>query len=418
MCVPVKHWNKKWILGTVGAIAAAWTLMFAFSVSAKSTSQKVKDAKENVADSEEKLEDSKKSVGEIESAKAQLEGKLASLNSQLSTISAELDAKETELANKQQQIEDSKVQLAEAEAVESEQYESMKKRIQYMYENGNTDMLQMIFEGNSLVEMLNKADFFQKMTEYDREMLEEYTKTKEAIANAKATLEQEEENLKQVIAEVEDKKKEVSHLVSKTADEIAKQEKDLKEAEDKALAYEQQLIEQQNTLEALEAKEAEEKRILEAQRKLKEQQAAGGTSVNYDANGKVSGNGGSGGGSGSGYSEAAASSDLKLLATIIYCEAGNQPYDGMIAVGSVVMNRINSPLFPGTMIGVLYQSGQFTPVMSGRFAVALANGSATDRCYAAAQEVLNGKNNVPDCLFFRTVIPGKEGIIIGAHVFY
>lgn len=414
----MKRLNNKWITCVAIAIVAAWTLLSAFSTYAKSTSQKVEDAKEEVAESEKKLQDSKKNVDELESAKAQLEGKLAKLNEQLETISAQLEEQETQLEEKRQQIENTKIQLEEAQAVENEQYENMKKRIQYMYENGSSDMLQMIFEGSSFIEILNKADFFQKMTEYDRNMLEEYTQTKEAIANAKTVLEQEEQNLSQMVAEVEEKQKEVSHLVSQTAEEIARQEEDLAQAEEQAFAYEQKLIEQQNTLEALKEQEEEEKRIIEAQKKLKEQQATGTTTVTVDDNGKVSGSGGTGGTSGSGYSEAAAASDLKLLATIIYCEAANQPYDGMIAVGSVVMNRINSPLFPGTMIGVLYQNKQFTPVMSGRFAIALANDSATDRCYAAAQEVLNGKNNVPDCLFFRTVVPDKEGIVIGAHVFY
>lgn len=412
--------NKNWILGTVAAIMLSWVALFAFTASATSTSDKVKDAKEDLEKSQNSLEQSKKDVEDAQNVKAQLEGKLASLNEELSNVSSQLEDSETKLSDKQQQIADIKIQLASAEAVETQQYVDMKKRIQYMYENAGSDMLQTIFDGGSFSDMLNKADFFQRMTEYDRQMLEEYSQTKTQIQQAEDALEQEESELKKVVAEVAAKQKEVDHLVTQTSEEVAKQQSDLDLAEQKALEYEKKLIEQQNTLEALEKQEAEEKAILAEQERQKKLANAGSTKVTYDANGKVTGSGTASSASqtGSGYEQASSESDLKLLATIIYCEAGNQPYEGMIAVGSVVMNRINSSSFPNSMIGVLYQSRQFTPVSSGRFAIALANNSATDRCYAAAQEVLNGKNNVPDCLFFRTVIPGKEGTIIGDHVFY
>ena len=120
----------------------------------------------------------------------------------------------------------------------------------------------------------------------------------------------------------------------------------------------------------------------------------------------------------SGYENASGSSDLDVMAAIIYCEAGAEPYQGQLAVGSVIMNRIYSSGFPDTLLGVLYQKSQFTPVMSGRFAVVLANGLATSSCYQAANEVLNGTNVVPDCLFFRTVIDGIDGQIIGTQIFY
>lgn len=109
-------------------------------------------------------------------------------------------------------------------------------------------------------------------------------------------------------------------------------------------------------------------------------------------------------------------SDLELLSTIIYCEAGSEPYEGQLAVGSVVMNRVASGSFPNSISGVIYQSGQFSPVASGRFAQALAAGSGS-RCRSAAQAVLNGTRTV-SCLFFRRNNGTTDGIVIGNHVFY
>ena len=113
-----------------------------------------------------------------------------------------------------------------------------------------------------------------------------------------------------------------------------------------------------------------------------------------------------------------AEGDLKLLATIIYCEAGGEPYAGQLAVGAVVINRLLSSVYPDTIVGVIYQRKQFSPVGSGRFDLALANGKATQSCYQAAQEAMNGSTNVGNCVYFRTPIEGLTGMQIGGHIFY
>ena len=108
--------------------------------------------------------------------------------------------------------------------------------------------------------------------------------------------------------------------------------------------------------------------------------------------------------------------DLRYLTAIIYCEARGESYAGKKAVGIVVMNRVESELFPNDVEEVIYQSGQFSPVASGRYALRLEQG-VNNTCMQAAQEVLNG-NITNSCLYFRTVIDGLEGTIIGHHIFY
>lgn len=110
-------------------------------------------------------------------------------------------------------------------------------------------------------------------------------------------------------------------------------------------------------------------------------------------------------------------SDLELLASLIYCEAGNQSYEGKLAVGAVVMNRVRSDTYPGTISGVIYASGQFSPAGSGWLAKVIARGTATQECYDAAQAALDGDTNVGTAMHFRRV-GYREGIEIGAHVFW
>lgn len=125
----------------------------------------------------------------------------------------------------------------------------------------------------------------------------------------------------------------------------------------------------------------------------------------------------SGSSSSSGYGGYTAN-EFNLLARIISAEARGEPYEGQVAVGAVVINRVLSSVYPSTLSGVIYQSGQFEPVSTGRLALALAENRATSRCYQAADEAMSGITNVGTCVYFRTPIPGLEGIRIGGHVFY
>ena len=90
--------------------------------------------------------------------------------------------------------------------------------------------------------------------------------------------------------------------------------------------------------------------------------------------------------------------------------------EGKLAVGSVVMNRVASSYFPNTVVGVIYQSGQFSPVASGRYATVLARG-AESSCVQAAREVLAGNRTV-SALYFRRNTGAIPGTVIGNHVFY
>lgn len=109
------------------------------------------------------------------------------------------------------------------------------------------------------------------------------------------------------------------------------------------------------------------------------------------------------------------SNDVAMLAALIECEAGGESYTGMVAVGEVVVNRVNSGSFPNSISGVIYQSGQFTPVATGTFQSVLARGARSD-CYAAAQAALAGESPVGGCLYFNSGY--GSGIQIGYQHFY
>ena len=107
--------------------------------------------------------------------------------------------------------------------------------------------------------------------------------------------------------------------------------------------------------------------------------------------------------------------DLELLASIIFCEAGNQSYEGQVAVGAVVMNRVNSTSYPNTIEEVIYQSGQFTPAMTGWLDRVRTSAGYTDAAMQAAKDALAGVNPIGNCLYFDQ---GGCGMKIGDHFFH
>ncbi|MBQ3104416.1 MAG: cell wall hydrolase [Lachnospiraceae bacterium] len=105
-----------------------------------------------------------------------------------------------------------------------------------------------------------------------------------------------------------------------------------------------------------------------------------------------------------------------LLGALIQCESGNQPYEGQVAVGAVVMNRVNNPAYPNTIAGVIYASGQFTPAGSGQVEACINRG-VKESCMQAARAALSGESPVGGAMHFRRA-GSREGQVIGDHVFW
>lgn len=104
----------------------------------------------------------------------------------------------------------------------------------------------------------------------------------------------------------------------------------------------------------------------------------------------------------------------KMMAALIYCEAGNQPYKGKVGVGAVVMNRVASKRFPNNIRSVIYQKGQFTPAMTGKLDRIMQSGKIPSSCYKAARAALSGETTVGNALFFNT---GHGRFKLGDHYF-
>ena len=312
-----------------------------------------------------------KNVEELENATSDLESNVSSLNKELDSIVKQI--KKTG-----ERLEQTKEELAIAKGEEEAQYESMMLRIKYMYESGNSSLLELLLSSSCLPEFINRAEYISQVTEYDRNMLEELAETSKIISEKEEQL-------------LEDQK----YLASLQKD----LDKKLAAASDELTTYKAKLKK---------AKEDAKKLEAEANEKVEPIPPKKETSNDSDKESASSSNDSS---------ISATASDVELLAALLECEAGTSNYEALLAVGSVVVNRMKHRNYPDTVRGVIYQSGQFPPAHDGKVDRVLKRGVKA-LCVQAAQDALAGKNNVGDCLSFRASSSGRPGIVIGDNVFF
>lgn len=370
------------------------------------TRKQLEEAEQERDKTKDKLDKTKDDLSGLNEQKDSLEGTLSNLNTELSQISNNLSELETKISDKETEIEETnhKIEVAyqdleAAKKVKEDLYETMKKQIQFMYEKSEYLYLEMVFSSRNLGDLINRNEYIEQLSAYESKKLKEYADTQAQIEEIaaqlevdKATMEKDKEELDSYKAQVIAEQSQVSGLVSQANKSLADTANQISNAEAKALAYEQEIKDQEKNISTLKAKLEEELRMAE----LAQQSSWRDISEVSFAEG-----------------------DRYLLANLIYCEAGAEPYNGQVAVGSVVMNRVLSSVYPNTIVGVIYQSGQFSPVASGRLALALAEGRATKSCYDAADEVMSGTTNVGNCVYFRTPVDGiTPKYRIGGHIFY
>ena len=352
---------------------------------------RIEEAERNHQQTKDNLKNTQDNIDALTFVKDGLQGKLNQLTSQLTEVSDNLAELEDKIDSKNAEIETTTEDLNEAIAEENAQYEAMKARIKFIYEKKDQTYLDILVSSTGFADAMNKAGYIEELAEYDRQKLDEFKATRQKVEELKAKLEDEKATLDEYHEETYAEQQKVAGYVSDTSSSITQYSGQIKQAEALADAIEEQAKQEAQDIAALKKQLAEEIAMskLAAQsewRDISEVQFAEG--------------------------------DRMLLANLIYCEAGNQPYAGQLSVGSVVINRVLSSVYPDTVVGVIYQNKQFSPVGDGHLALALAENKATAACYKAADEAMAGQTNVGNCVYFRTPVEGLSGIQIGDHIFY
>lgn len=329
-------------------------------------------------------------VGSITSfadEKQDLENKVNDLNNQLSTLQKDIDDTTSKISSLSSEIEQTKLDLAAAKLSEGSQYKNMKSRIKFMYEGGDYSLMETLFSSKSMADFLANAEYITTITEYDRDMLEQLAATRKNIEEKETALAENQSELSTLQTSLDQQLKDTGSQITNYKNEIANIEEEERKALEAKLAAEQ----------------------AEQQRKAEEAAAASQQAqVAESSTGNTS----------SGTPVTVETDELVLFAAILQAEAGTN-YDGCLAVATVIMNRVESPRYPNSISGVVYQSGQFSPTWNGSLNRILNNGPS-ETCYQVARDALGGARNADLagwCTQFRTA-GNRQGIVIGGNVFF
>lgn len=253
-----KRFYKIAVLCFVLLLGAGLPLHAAASSSdSKAASTSLKEAEKEKEALEEELEAAKQAVADLKESKGNVEEKLAALNTRLMNISERITALEGQLEEKNRDISETQEELEEAKQVQTQQYEDMKLRIQFMYENSQTTYLQLLLEAKDITSLLNSVEYISEIQRYDRRKLEEYTEMVEYIAGVETQLEQDYEELQEMKASVEEEKASVAALMKQKETELANIASNIMDAQSEADYYAAEIQAQEELIAEIKRIEAE-----------------------------------------------------------------------------------------------------------------------------------------------------------------
>ena len=242
----------------------------AFASELTNDSIKQKEAEISKAKEEKKalqsgLTNVKELKKQLEASKADLASYVAELDGNLSDIQAKIDELKALIETKEQEITEKEAELETALATQQAQYEAMKSRIKFMYEKGDSLALEVFFDSESFGEMLNKADYIEMLSGYDRKKLDEYVEYANYVALCKESLEEEKSVLDEAKAAQEEEEASLNELIATKEQEIYQVSSDIQNKEAAIKEYEADIAAQNETISALEKAVAEERARLAAE---------------------------------------------------------------------------------------------------------------------------------------------------------
>lgn len=334
-----------------------------------------------------------------------LEKDLSDMNQNKAKLGDELSAKAKALTNLVREIDQTRQELDLAKAREIGQYEMMKKRIQYMYEASSGNFFTSLLESKSMTDLLNRAEFFSTVSQYDREMLEKLQTIHKDIKEKENDLLTKQREMEKQQTQLTENYNQLISMISSTSSKIEDYKAQIAAAEEAKKAAEEAKKENENSMNSNDSSDSNENTEKPSKPEEKPSKPEEEPSKPEEKPSKPQ--------------KPSSNTELALFAAILECEAGSTNYDGLLAVATVIMNRKESPKYPNTITGVIYQKGQFSPTWSGKLDKVLQRG-AKPLCYTVAKDALNGKRHsaVKNCYQFRASWTGHSGTVIGGNVFF
>ncbi|MCX4351670.1 MAG: NlpC/P60 family protein [Lachnospiraceae bacterium] len=220
---------------------------------------------------QEKYENASDIVDSIQSDVDEVAGEIDEIDAALVETIASVELIEEEITEKKEQIEETTKELEEAQAVEQEQYEAMKLRIKFMYEKGDTTYLQLLLESQGFSDMVNKAEYIEKLYDYDRKKLQEYEEARQTVEQLKERLEEEMSELEAQQHELEEEKESLEIMLADRQEVYDNYEVQLAQARQEAAVYRANIKKQNDEIKRLETEAAQKQSQIDAAKQAEEE---------------------------------------------------------------------------------------------------------------------------------------------------
>ena len=238
-------------------------VILATGVPASATS--IKSIQNEKAKNESELKNIQSKISGIESQKSALSSEVSSLNDDLTDTLLNIQVLESDLADKEVEIEQAQKDYEAAKATEEQQYDSMKKRIQYLYETGQESYVEMLMTSESVADLVNKVDYAEELQEYDRRLLDEYKAAKQAVIDLQAQLEEEKQELLEMEEQLKEEKANLESVIAQKRSQIADFDSQLSAAKAKVSEYQKKIKEQNAQIKQLQKEEEAKRKAAAAQ---------------------------------------------------------------------------------------------------------------------------------------------------------
>lgn len=238
-------------------------VILATGVPASATS--IKSIQNEKAKNESELKNIQSKISGIESQKSALSSEVSSLNDDLTDTLLNIQVLESDLADKEVEIEQAQKDYEAAKATEEQQYDSMKKRIQYLYETGQESYVEMLLTSESVADLVNKVDYAEELQEYDRRLLDEYKAAKQAVIDLQAQLEEEKQELLEMEEQLKEEKANLESVIAQKRSQIADFDSQLSAAKAKVSEYQKKIKEQNAQIKQLQKEEEAKRKAAAAQ---------------------------------------------------------------------------------------------------------------------------------------------------------
>lgn len=257
-----------------------WVVLLLGPTAGKAVAGSISEAQQEKEALEDRLEEAQELIDSLSDSKEDMEANVQQLDEKLTEISEQISALELKLDQKESMITDTREALTAARADMESQYESMKVRIRFIYENSSVSYLETLLSAGSFGEMLNRVEYIRQLSEYDRNMLEKYKSTVNEVAGLEAALEEERASLAELKDQVQAQQEAVSALLKEKEYQLTELGEELTEAEQLAQVYEAEIQAQNEIIAMIQAEEArrqaEEAKRQEEEAKRQEEAANGG----------------------------------------------------------------------------------------------------------------------------------------------